>query len=192
MSEPAEVVIAGIDRTQYLAEGADLAGNARYTHELGQRGEATVSLVVSEGDAYAPAIGEAISLYDFGVRKIGGLIANIREQWYENGNNRTYELTIASFERFLDKFFIPPLAFVGQTAGQIVTALFNLLAARETITLGTIQDGPVIPFMVFDHDRLVDVFSNLATTSGFVWFVEPGFETLEFKVQTAVPAPFTL
>ena len=192
MSEPAEVVINGVDRTNYLSEGASLTSNARYTLELGQRGEATVSLVVPDGDSYAPAVGQPISLYDFGVRKVGGLIASIREQWYESDNNRVYEITIASFERFLDKHEIPVVAYSGMSAGDIVTALFTLVAASETITLGTIQPGPTIPFMVFDHDRLTDVFDNLAVTAGFVWFVEPGFETLEFKVQTAVPAPWTL
>lgn len=191
MSEPAEITIGGVDKTQYLSEGADLTGNARYTLQTGHRGEATVSIVVPDGDSYAPAIGQPINLFDFGVRKVAGIIANIREQWYESANARTYELTVASFERFFDKLLIPPRVYINKTAGFIVNDLVTFFSS-EGITAGTIDAGATIPVVIYDHDNLVDALDNLARTSGFIWYIDAGFETLQFHAETTTAAPFTL
>lgn len=82
-------------------------------------------------------------------------------------------------------------AYVGQTAGFIVTDLFTKYLAAEGITLGTVQAGPVIVAIVFNYVPVSDCIDQLAELSGFWWVIDEN-KVLHFAAKTAVPAPWAV
>jgi len=187
------VVIAGVNRAGYLDNvDSGKGGQTKYTVASGQRGTASVSLRVHAGDTYAPLVGNPIGLYDqAGQRVFGGLITEIVKTNEGNTQETLYVCTCASFERLLDKHRIEPQSYFNQTAGAIFTAIFNSLPG-ETIILGQVDAGPVVPSAVYRHEVVTDVFNNLATDANFVWGVDPATEKLYFRAPTSVNAPFDL
>ena len=162
-----------------------------------QRGTATVPLRVAEGDTYFPSMGSQVFLVDVGPTAstlvFVGTIDRIEESWDGVAGYRKYLCSVVSLEQCLDAILVPPQAFLNVTAGYIVTTLFNALMTGSPISLGTISGGSTIPSLVIsDYTPLSDIISNLATSSQFVWYVDPATQELEFHVPSLTTAPFSL
>lgn len=162
-----------------------------------QRGTAEVALRVAAGDTYFPSMGSQLFLCDVGPTATTlvfvGTIDRIEETWDGVEGYRKYLCSVVSLEQCLDAILVPPQAFLDVTAGYIVTTLFNALMTGAPITLGTISAGATIPSLVIsDYTPLSDIISNLATSSQFVWYVDPATQELEFHVPSLTAAPFAL
>ena len=162
-----------------------------------QRGTATVPIRVAAGDYYSPTMGTELFIYDVGPTATTlvfvGTIDRIEETWDGVAGYRKYLCSVVSLEQCLDAILVPPQAFINVTAGSIVTSLFNALMTGSPITLGTISGGSTIPSLVIsDYTPLSDILSNLATSSQFVWYVDPATQQLEFHVPSLTSSPFSL
>lgn len=182
------------DQTARMDFGQD---NHSFQTMMRQRGTADVYLRVDAGDIYSPTIGTEVFLYDVGPTATTlifvGTIDKITETWDGVQGYRRYACSVVSLEQCLDAILVPPQAFIGQTAGDIVTSLFNDLMTGSPITLGTISGGSTIPSLVIsDYTPLSDIISQLATASQFVWYVDPATQQLEFHVPSLTTAPFSL
>lgn len=182
------------DQTARLDFSGDSGG---FQLMMRQRGTADIPIRVAAGDSYSPTIGSEVFLYDVGPTATTlvfvGTIDTIPLTWDGVAGYRTYHCTAVSLEQCLDAILVPPQAFLNVTAGYIVTTLFNTLMTGSPISLGTISGGATIPSLVIsDYTPLSDIISNLATSSQFVWYVDPATQQLEFHVPSLTSAPFTL
>lgn len=179
-------------RRLYLGTGAQHS----FTLQSRQRGSATYTLVVSAGDNYSPTIGQPIWLWDQNsqgfTNVFTGLLQDFKNRQIGINGDRFIDCTAASLESVFDTVYAPPMQFVNQTCGQIVTALFTALESLSQVGLGTISDGPAIPLFVTNYEKLSDLFTQLATTAGFVWGVYPDSQNLYFCLPSTVAAPFAL
>lgn len=162
-----------------------------------QRGTATIPIRVAAGDSYSPTMGSQLFIYDVGPTATTlvfvGTIDRIEESWDGVAGYRKYLCSVVSLEQCLDAILVPPQAFINVTAGSIVTSLFNALMTGSPISLGTISGGSTIPSLVIsDYTPLSEIISNLATSSQFVWYVDPATQELEFHVPSLTTAPFSL
>ena len=176
----------------------DFSGNdSDFQLMMRQRGTANIPIRVAAGDSYSPTIGSEIFLYDVGPTATTlvfvGTFDRIEETWDGVQGYRKYMCSVVSLEQCLDAILVPPQAFLNVTAGYIVTTLFNALMTGSPITLGTVSGGATIPSLVIsDYASLSDIISNLATSSQFVWFVDPATQKLQFHVPSLTTAPFSL
>lgn len=182
------------DQTARLDFSGDSGG---FQLMMRQRGTADIPIRVAANDSYSPTIGSEVFLYDVGPTATTlvfvGTIDTIPLTWDGVKGYRTYHCTAVSLEQCLDAILVPPQAFLNVTAGYIVTTLFNALMTGSPITLGTISGGSTIPSLVIsDYTPLSDIISQLATSSQFVWYVDPATQQLEFHVPSLTTAPFSL
>ncbi len=184
------------DRTTYIDQGDNAAQS--FTLQRGARGTAQFVFVVRAGDSYAPTLGTPIFLHEIrgATDKIAfaGTIDDIGIDWNVGDlGDRLYLLSCVSLEQVYDTIFVdPPAAFFGQTCGAIVAALHTTYAVGAPVTLGTITAGATLPAEVYDRDSLSSIFDKLANICGFIWYVDPDTQKLQFRAPTTVAAPFTL
>lgn len=188
------------DRTSYLANGS---GSHSFNLQLRQRGKASYTLVSDPSNSgsaptgYQPTVGQPIYLYDQNLSgytlMFAGLVQDFTERFVGNHGLRFIDVTAVSLESVLDTIYAQPMQFVNQTCGAIVTALFNAFENGSQVSLGVIQAGATIPlFNANLGDKLSDLFDQLATTSQFVWGVNPQNQQLFFQLPTVTAAPFTV
>jgi hypothetical protein len=188
-----EPVIGMTDRTPYLHMG-DSQQNS-FSQQLRQRGQATIHLFIAAGDRYVPTRGAPVYLWDqtddttfFLV--FAGLIQDIENDWTgHNAGDRFVLLTAVSLESVFDTVYASPVQYFEQTAGFIVTDLFNRFETGCPVTLGAIGDGAIIPLFNTNYEKLSEIFTQLATTSQYTWYVDPSTRQLVFDVPSVAPAP---
>lgn len=164
---------------------------------LRQRGTAVIALRIHANDTYAPTMGAQTFLYDQtpdGFTLVfSGTIDDIEEGWDGTSGERLYTLQCVSFEQCFDVIRVQPIAFEEQTCAAIITALYDALMAGAPVTLGTISTGATVPRLVIsDFRSFASVLDQLATLSGFVWYVDPASKTLQFHLPNVTPSPFDL
>lgn len=161
-----------------------------------QRGSANYSLRVDASDPYEPTIGSPMFLYDQPpsgfILVFAGFVQAFKNRQIGTSGLRFIDVTATSIEAVFDTVFAEPMQFVDQTCGEIVTALYNAFAFGSQVSLGLISDGPTIPLFNTNYEKLSDLFTQLATTSGFVWGVDPQTQALFFSLPSDAAAPFTL
>jgi hypothetical protein len=184
------------DRTPYLFVG-DGQQNS-FSTQLRQRGQATIHLFVAAGDSYAPTRGAPVFLYDQTsddafLLVFSGLIQDIENQWTgQNAGDHFVLLTAVSLESVFDTVYATPVQYVNQTAGAIVADLFSRFETGCPVGLGTISAGVIIPLFNTNYEKLSELFGQLATTSGYTWYVDPSTSQLMFVEPSTIPAPFTV
>lgn len=94
-------------------------------------------------------------------------------------------LVAASFEDLGDP--------VTQTAGSIITTLHTNFLSDGCITLGQIDDGPLIQKANFDYVTVESALNDLQRLTGntYFWKVDP-WKRLTFRERTAVAAPYEI
>lgn len=192
-----EPTLGYTDRTSYLYRGP--SNGHSFTLEMRQRGQATIHLNVLAGDTYTPTRGSPIYLFDqtsAGYTLVwSGLIEDLEYQYYSNQGDHFVIITAVSWESVFDTVYVdrPVGAYQNQTCGFILTDLFNTFESGCGVTLGTISPGATIPsFTPQVGQKLSEIFSQLATTSGFTWSVSAQTQALFFGQPSIVGAPFEL
>jgi hypothetical protein len=188
------------DQSHYLY----LGGDAEHSFNLQsrQRGTASYTMVISSADPaaninYEPTIGSPMFLYDeppSGYALVfAGLIQDFKNRQIGLGGNRYIDVTAVSLEAIFDTLLADqPQQFVNMACGDILVALFGTYATGSQVVLGTIQEGVTIPLFNTNYEKLSDLFTQLAVTSGYIWGVDPPTQSLYFMAPETVPAPFSL
>ena len=197
-----EPVLGLTNRTDYLYIGQ---GNPiSISGQRGSRWTATVVFIVRAGDSYTPTEGTPIYVLDVvgspgtTTCNCAGTIDTIERKWIGDRGDHIDTLTCVSFEQCFDTIEVfPARVYFNKTAGYIINDLLTNVATGVPVIAGTISDGQTIPSAVYTRkDRLTDIFTSLATTCGFVWFVDPGTspgtQALQFHAPSTQAAPFTL
>jgi hypothetical protein len=184
-----------VDQSGRMFKGAGVQHS--FTQELRQRGQATVQLIVSASDSYAPSRGCPLFLYEQNssglIGVFSGLIQDIQNQYFGRNGDRYVILTGVSLEAVFDTVYAEPVQYVNQTCGAILRDLFNRFALGCPVTLGGISLGATISlFNAQLGDKLSDLFDKLATTSDYTWYVDPNTQELFFGNPFLTPAPITL
>ena len=78
------------------------------------------------------------------------------------------------------------------TCGEIVKELFNTFEAGAPISLGNIEDGATIELLNTNFDTISSLLDELATSSNFIWGVNPATLQLYFQPPYTTTAPFVL
>lgn len=184
------------DRTNYLAVNGQ---QNWWALQRGNRGTASLTFNVVSSDSYAPTVGTPIYLYSVNdstsvqTLVFGGSIDKISLGYLGLTGQRIYSLSLVTFEQVLDTIYVnPPRSYSSTTAGAIVQDLLQTVCAGVPITAGSISNGPSIPSLVINNQRVSDVLTNLATQANFIWGVDQTTQSLYFFAATTTPAPFTL
>jgi len=80
-------------------------------------------------------------------------------------------------------------SYQNETAGNIVTDIFNTYLDDEGVTIGTVQTGTTIQEAVFNYVRVSDALDSLAEKAGFWWNIDKNKE-LHFVARETYTAPF--
>lgn len=171
------------------------ADNPSFNLIMSQRGTAQLPLRARPADDYTPTIGCQVFLYDPDTYlAYAGTIDNFEEKWIGNDGWRVYTCTCVSLEQVFDTIRVPPTGFFNQTCGFIFTQLFNVYALPlgVPVTLGVVQDGPIVDSFVVRWERLSDLFQKLATLAQFITGVQMQDTTLYFQDPATTIAPFVL
>lgn len=191
-----QILIHGTD--QVAAGRIENEASATFTLQRGQRGTATITLIIKPGDTYATTVGWLVVVKEITPGPtttivFQGTIDQREIKWEEKTGTHHEILTVVSLEQTFDVLRVtPPKAYFNKTCAFIVNDLLSTVYSGGVVTAGTISTGATIDVLVLDGDTLSDVFTNLATQCGFIWWVDPATAQLNFCVMTTVAAPFTL
>lgn len=168
-----------------------------FTNQLRQRGQATVHLIIKEGDNYEPVRGSQLFLYDqiddAFILNFSGLIQNIEHQYVDNGSTHYVIINAVSMESVFDTVLTTlPKQYFEEDAGDIITDLFNTFEDGCPVALGNIEAGAVIHLLNTNFDKISDLFDQLATASEYIWGVDPQTLLLYFQPPDVTPSPFVL
>lgn len=194
-----EPTIGLTDQSHYLSTGQD--GQHTFNLQTKQRGTANYTMVVASTDpaadpTYEPTIGSPMFLYD--QTKAGytlvfsGIIQSFKNRQIGLKGDRYIDVVATSLEVVLDEIYAEPQQFINQTCGAMVSQLFGTYALGSQVSIGVVLDGPVIPILNTNYEKLSDLFSQLATTAGFVWGVNPQNQQLYFCPPDNTASPFSL
>lgn len=183
------------DRTPYLFKGSGL--HHTWTQQLRQRGQAEIQLEIQAGDTYEPTQYTPFFLFDQNssgyIQVFAGLIQDVENQYLDDSGHHFSVITGVSLESVFDTVYAEPVQYVNQTCGFIVRDLFNRFESGCPVSLGVISNGETIPlFNVKLGDDIASVFTSLATTSNFCWYIDPQTLLLFFGDPTTVFSPITL
>ena len=184
--------VGGItDQTAHVNIG-ESGSSQSFDLQLGQRGTAEITFIIRAGDTYQPTVGSPIYIYQGSACRFAGTIDSVESNWLGNAGDFTSILTCVSLEGCFDNLLIPPRTYTEQTAGYIVADLLSSVCYGVPVTAGTIQAGPTIPIQFYAYDSVSSALDDLCTLAGFVWSVDPTTSELNFRVPSAIAAPFTV
>ncbi len=184
-----------------MAIGVGIAGTSvggyvypssvKFSRPLNARGTASCTLKIKPGDSYMPAVGQDFYIEDGATRVFGGSIDQIQKTRLSDHGGWILDISAVSNERKLDKRMVGPQTYKNMYAGDIVIDIVTNYAAGESIGLGTIEQGALIPKIVYDYVNVSDALDELAKASNFIWFLDPD-SNLYFIERTTIAAPFPL
>jgi hypothetical protein len=105
-------------------------------------------------------------------------------------DKKLYDITGLDNRYFADKRLISA-SYQNTLAGDIVRDIFTAKMAEENITIGEIQDGPLITETVFNQNKVGEAFDMIANKTGMTWYIAND-KKLYFVERVANPAPWTL
>ena len=182
------------DRTAYL-----FRSGSSYSLTAGQRGTATLVFRIFAGDTYMPVTGCPVFwqtvLGGTPSTRFAGTVDNVELKTIGNDGDRFVTVTLVSLEQCFDTIRVGVRSYAAGTKwGAVIADLLATVCAGVPVSAGTISDGATLTaeLVLTDADAVSDVFSNGATQSGYVWYVEPTTATLEFHAPSTVASPVTL
>lgn len=193
----------GLHDRSALVRSNPVAAQFTFTNTRGQRGTATVPLMIPTGNGYAPKIGWPVWIYETTSNSPSisscvfvGTIDQL-EILFNTGDFGYHELvmTLTSLEQMFDTIQCPIAEYTSTNAGAIFTALFNAISGQlpVPVTLGEVDAGVSINDRKYDGTQSVwAAMSQLATDSAFIAYIDPSDQKLYFTAKTARLAAFTL
>lgn len=199
------------DTFNVFINSVDVSGNV-FTGSSGSQGfsisdiltgTTTGTLILVEDDApTGPTldieIGHEVIIEHKTGRIFGGIIEDLKRTNPGQSDVLFYNLSLRDYSACLTRRLVPASYEdtgdpVTQTAGSIITSLFNLFVSDECIVLGTIEDGPLIQKANFDYVTVESALNDIQRLTGntYFWKVD-AHKVLSFRERTAVPAPYEI
>ena len=185
-----EILVNGVSVLAYAAESS-----VRISSTINSRSTASFMLRDTTG-ALDVAVGRSVQMYDAVATSVfGGTVEEVRKRILDDNTGVELQLSCVSHEQRLDKRVVQSKIYTDTNCGAVVADLITSFADGEGIFLdgpSTVQAGADVDQIIYDYDRrLSDVLDELASLSGFVWWVDPdGY--LFFVSRTFDSAPWTL
>jgi hypothetical protein len=178
------VTIGGTDVTNYVQRGASL------DNQLNARPVMRCSLIVRDGDSYAPQERQAVVVEDDLTRVFGGIVWRVRRRPAVNYFHRRYDLDIVGYEALADKVLYNGPVASASLKSQLTTLVANLAPHGISVDAG-MATGPTLDAFSFNMMTVRDCIEALSKASGwntkFGWFAEVLLED-----PGTVGAPITL
>ncbi len=168
----------------------------------GQRGPASIPLILKNGQPYSPKIGWPVFIYELftdtetSLCVYIGTIEDRKVRWLSDAaDSRIWTLSVLSLEAMMDAVPTPAATYTGQTSGAIFSALFGGNTYPIPVALGTVQPGATIATRTYDGTTSSAAnFNTLTVDAGgdFVWYIDPRDQQAYFHVAGARVAPVIL
>jgi hypothetical protein len=192
MINGAHLIIAGTDVTDLVRDEA--AWN--WTLTLQQRGTQTVTLLISPSQSYAPAMGASVVVtapypsQDSPTNIWTGTIDTIDIDWIGNDGWHQITLTCVDLWQELDTTKIKAQKFESEGGGNVVRTLLEEVSFPIAIGEGLIEPGNTINRQFDGNTDMGSAYTELATASGFVCYIDSKDSTLNYHAKTSRPAPW--
>lgn len=195
------VFVNGVDVSGSVFTGS--SGSQGFSVSEILTGTTTGSLTLVEEDAPSGPtidvqIGHEVIIEHRTGRIFGGSVEDVKRTNPGQSDVLFYNIALKGFEACLTRRLIPAsFEDLGdpttQTAGSIITSIFNTFLDDGCIILGEIQDGPLIQKINFNYVTAETAFNDIQKLTGnsFFWNVD-AFRVLTFKERTDVPAPYAI
>lgn len=82
-------------------------------------------------------------------------------------------------------------SYTSQTFRQIAESVIASTLFGEGLTIGTVDDGPVLDFVDADHIRASEFLRDVASGSGGSMFIDP-YKRIQFLTSSVMTAPFLM
>ncbi len=181
------VLIDGVQRGDYVP------GSFSANEELNGRNTCRLKLK-DKTQSYFPQPGEEILVLKSGQMLFRGTIDRPKVSAPIAGPVNDIDINAVDFNQLCDRF---PVAksyeAEGQTLKDIVTDVVNVQTQLhlEGVTLGGVQDGPLITKAVFNYFTVTRCFNDLSDLTGYYWYIDYN-KVLHFLDRTHSRAPFSI
>jgi hypothetical protein len=123
-----------------------------------------------------------------GKRILAGYLDTIRRTAIPGTDTVHSEITGKDYTYLANKRVIGK-AYANTKAGDIARDIRTNILAAEGVTVGTIEDGPVISLQVFNYVKCDAALTAVADRAGFVTYIDDS-KQLHFHSPTSKPAPW--
>lgn len=167
---------------------------SNFSLTAGARGTATVTFIGQPDDAYEPTEGcqiyiQRVPSSGIPVTAFSGTIDQFEVVFIGDDGYRKITLTATSLEQQFDVLRVSPSrAYFGKSAGYIFQDLFGTVGGGIPLISGIIQSGPILDRVYDPSVSVSDAFNDLCTAAGFIWFVDPDANTLNFCLASSLPS----
>lgn len=180
------ILLNGFDRTAALFHGA----TAQFSLMRGSRGSCTLPFVIEPDEQFVPQVGQRIEIYDPTTTRVwSGTVETLACRWLGDNGWRVVTVSGVTLEAVFDLAGLDRVKYSGVSAGSIVSSIFAAIS-HAGVTAGIIDDGPTIESI--EVTNVAQALSQLALTAGFVWYVDPEDNTLNFHAPKLRAAPWTM
>lgn len=200
-AEGLRILVAGVDISGFFFKSSAGEGTLQVSEVINGTSILELTLVeknASGGSAIGVQVGQEIVVDVGSVRLFGGTIEEIRRVSPGRSDGLFHSITAKDFSGVLERYLVPA-SFedlgipVTQTIGSIVTTIFNTFLSTSGLSLGTIENGPLVRKINFNYVTCANAFADLARlTGGAFAFRVDYFASLHFQAITSTPAPFTI
>lgn len=154
--------------------------NARSTLQLA---------VVDLGDLTSIENGDQFQMLVDAVVIFAGLVKKVTVTEPEAGRF-VYSIKVADYASLAEKRLIAAV-YENTLVGDIAKDLITQKLGSEGVTIGTIEDGPIISKAVFNYIKISSALDQLKELTGFIWNIDVD-KKLNFTSRETTLAPFSL
>lgn len=177
--------IGPVDATPYL-----FYGSYKLTEQLNGRDEATFDLIANDG--YVPLVGQTILFSLNGGLLFAGTVHERDIVFLSESRSDYAQVTVRAVDwnEIADRHVVVEV-FESMTVGAIVRAIVTKYLAGDGITIGDVQEGPLVARMVCAYQTAASCFDDLFSQSGMHWNIDE-HKALNMFVRTTSPSPFVV
>lgn len=161
-------------------------GSLTTDDSIGERSTCSFE-VIDEGSVYTFVKGQPVEVIENNIVLFCGVIESIQERKLAHGVIG-HRVKCIDYHYKADKRIIAK-AYVQETFQNIVSDIVATYLVDEDITIGNIEDGPVIEEAVFNYVRVSDALDSLAEKTGFWWKIDCN-KMIHFVRKETYAAPF--
>ncbi len=170
---PKIVKINGVDKTNIIR-----VRSLRISDTVNARSTASMSIQDAAG-AYRPEVGQAVEIWDGLTQLFGGSIDDVPEEKILGATALRYSgIPLVDHHQLADRRLVAE-TYESDLAGDIIKDIMTKYLASESITVGTIQDGPTINKAVFNYLPASQCLDELSELTGLQWRINPD-KSLDF------------
>lgn len=194
---PLKLLIAGVDRTAWLANGYSIDIEKVLSSE-------TFHLAILDLDstagAYRPTVGNDIHLTrtdEVGADielMFGGEIATVTDEPIIDDTGTVTRIRCRDWMVLADQVFLPPRTFASAPLNEVAAAIYDeYLAPKGVINIGAPTGGPVLPELRIDDfvTSVRQVLDRMTLQAGWPWRIN-GDKWFAFVDPSSLPGPATL